>query len=58
MEKLKNYGKIISGKYTGREGYFSDVNEYGLVRFFPKEGEYPYQVNLKREMVELIRKEP
>lgn len=54
---MKNYGVVINGKYTGREGYFTDVNKYGLVMFYPNEGIHPYRVCLEVNDIKLIRKE-
>lgn len=54
---MKNYGIVIKGKYTGREGYFTDENYLGLVMFYPKEGIHPYRVCLERTDIILINKE-
>ena len=46
---------VVSGKYTGREGYVTEKpNELGLVMFYSKEGQNPYRVCLhSSEMVVL-----
>lgn len=36
----------------GRASY--PVNSYGLIRFFPSDGQPPYQINLKEDEIEWI----
>lgn len=46
--------RVISGKYKGREGKVTAVNEIGNVMFYSKEGCYPYRAVLKVIEVEYL----
>lgn len=41
------FGMVIRGEYAGRKGYFTKMNRYGNVMFYPIEGKNPYRVCLK-----------
>ena len=46
--------RVISGKYKGREGKATAVNEIGNVMFYSKEGCYPYRAVLKVIEIEYL----
>ena len=46
--------KIVKGTYAGRIGKVTMPNEYGLVMFYPIEGEYPYRTCVALEDIEYV----
>ena len=54
MEKYLVQIKEDNGKYSGRFGYTPDkepIKNSNCIRFFSKEGKYPYQYNCPAERI-------
>ena len=53
MKKPTVPAKVVNGKYIeiGRIGKATLPNKFGLVMFYPVEGEYPYRVCLPMEHI-------
>lgn len=43
--------KVVSGRYIGRIGWATKVNQVGNIMFYPLEGEHPYVVCLSQYAV-------
>lgn len=46
---------VINGKYKGRKGQATEINPYGNVMFYPKDG-HPYEVVLDGKDIEFVIK--